>query len=84
MDAPCHTQIALPCTLSSFDSDSIQTVSSTQKSDSAWTAHINGAVALVKLRGTEQFQNPVSLNLFRAVRSHMVRLAELLTTFSSF
>ncbi|KAL9064759.1 MAG: hypothetical protein Q9157_007720 [Trypethelium eluteriae] len=49
-----------------------ETISSKLRSSGAWSAHINGAVTLAKLRGTEQFNNPVSLNLFRAVRAHML------------
>ncbi|KAI9697513.1 MAG: hypothetical protein M1820_007779 [Bogoriella megaspora] len=49
-----------------------ETINSNRRSQDAWSAHINGAVALAKLRGTEQFNNPISLNLFRAVRAHML------------
>ena len=43
-------------------------------SASAWNKHVDGAVALVKLRGSDQFKSKQSLNLFRAVRNAMVRL----------
>ncbi|KAL9087267.1 MAG: hypothetical protein Q9165_006761 [Trypethelium subeluteriae] len=49
-----------------------ETISANLRSTGAWSAHVNGAVALAKLRGTEQFKKPVSLNLFRAVRAHML------------
>jgi len=38
----------------------------------AWASHVQGAVALVKLRGREQLRNPISRRLFEAVRAHMV------------
>jgi hypothetical protein len=37
-----------------------------------WTSHIHGAVALVKMRAKEQLSSPMSIHLFRAVRSLMV------------
>jgi hypothetical protein len=50
-----------------------QAIMTTDKPDSAWNHHVDGAVALVKLRGTEQFKDPMSYNIFRAVRTIMVR-----------
>jgi len=49
-----------------------EAITSSQDSRAAWTHHISGAVQLVKLRGEEQLKNPVSLHLFRAVRSSML------------
>jgi len=49
-----------------------EAITSSQESRAAWTHHISGAVQLVKLRGEAQLKNPVSLHLFRAVRSAML------------
>ncbi|TKA79206.1 hypothetical protein B0A49_03191 [Cryomyces minteri] len=49
-----------------------ETIASSDLSMSAWLRHIEGAIALVKSRGTEQFNNPQSLSLFRAVRTQML------------
>jgi hypothetical protein len=38
-----------------------------------WTRHVNGAAAIVGMRGQSQFDSPQSLQLFRAVRTLMVR-----------
>lgn len=38
-----------------------------------WTHHALGAVALVKSRGREMLNSPISLHLFQAARSMMVR-----------
>ena len=37
-----------------------------------WTQHINGAIALVKVRGQQQLKDSLSLALFRAVRASML------------
>jgi hypothetical protein len=39
----------------------------------AWGNHVDGAVALTKLRGTDQFKDEMSHAIFRAVRTMMVR-----------
>ncbi|KIW05523.1 uncharacterized protein PV09_03404 [Verruconis gallopava] len=49
-----------------------ETITSTDTSRMLWTRHINGAVALVKLRGEQMLSNPVSLHLFQTVRSNML------------
>lgn len=46
---------------------------STDDTIAAWGNHVDGAVALTKLRGTDQFNDPMSLAIFRAVRTMMVR-----------
>jgi hypothetical protein len=45
---------------------------STDDTIAAWGNHVDGAVALTKLRGTEQFDNEMSHAIFRAVRTMMV------------
>lgn len=45
---------------------------STDDTITAWGNHVDGAVALTKLRGTEQFNNEMSHSIFRAVRTMMV------------
>jgi hypothetical protein len=47
---------------------------STDDTITAWGNHVDGAVALTKLRGTEQFNDPMSHAIFRAVRTMMVTL----------
>ncbi|KAF2753762.1 hypothetical protein EJ05DRAFT_489931 [Pseudovirgaria hyperparasitica] len=47
-------------------------VSTSELETQNWNHHVDGAVALVKMRGTEQFNNPQSYNIFRAVRSMML------------
>jgi hypothetical protein len=54
-----------------------ETITSTDNSRQLWTRHINGAVTLTKLRGEKMTSDPVSLHLFRAVRTHMVALPPL-------
>ncbi|KAF2200460.1 hypothetical protein GQ43DRAFT_373758 [Delitschia confertaspora ATCC 74209] len=50
-----------------------ETVSSPNKdSMMAWANHVDGAVALTKSRGDEQFKNPMSYAVFRAVRTMMI------------
>ena len=49
-----------------------ESITSSDHSKSAWNKHIDGAVAIVKARGVEQFKNPESLSLFRAVRTQMI------------
>lgn len=44
----------------------------TDDSIAAWGNHVDGAVALTKMRGTDQFRNPMSHAVFRAVRTTMV------------
>jgi len=45
---------------------------STDDTITAWGNHVDGAVALTKLRGIEQFNDPMSHAMFRAVRTMMV------------
>lgn len=45
---------------------------STDDTIAAWGNHVDGAVALTKLRGTDQFNDPMSHAIFRAVRTMMV------------
>lgn len=45
---------------------------STDDTIAAWANHVDGAVALTKLRGTDQFNDPMSLAMFRAVRTMMI------------
>ncbi|KAF2640389.1 hypothetical protein P280DRAFT_401158 [Massarina eburnea CBS 473.64] len=49
-----------------------ETVTSTQNTITGWGNHVDGAVALTKLRGTEQFKDPISHAVFRAVRTMMI------------
>lgn len=39
----------------------------------AWERHIEGAAALVKLRGADQLQTDLGLRLFVAARNQVVR-----------
>ncbi|KAF9733475.1 White-opaque regulator 1-like protein 1 [Paraphaeosphaeria minitans] len=48
------------------------TIMSTDDTITAWGNHVDGAVALTKLRGTEQFDDPMSHDVFRAVRTMMI------------
>jgi hypothetical protein len=45
---------------------------STDDTITAWGNHVDGAVALTKLRGTDQFKDPMSHAVFRAVRTMMI------------
>jgi hypothetical protein len=45
---------------------------STDDTITAWGNHVDGAVALTKLRGTDQFKDDMSHAIFRAVRTMMV------------
>ncbi|EME81382.1 uncharacterized protein MYCFIDRAFT_155566 [Pseudocercospora fijiensis CIRAD86] len=49
-----------------------ESVTSSERSVQAWAKHIEGAVAIVRARGPQQFANPQSLLLFRAVRTQML------------
>ncbi|KAF1848216.1 uncharacterized protein K460DRAFT_364186 [Cucurbitaria berberidis CBS 394.84] len=49
-----------------------ETIMSTDDSITAWGNHVDGAVALTKLRGTDQFKDPLSHAIFRAVRTMMI------------
>jgi hypothetical protein len=46
---------------------------STDDTITAWGNHVDGAVALTKLRGLDQFNDEMSHSIFRAVRTMMVR-----------
>ena len=47
---------------------------STDDTITAWGNHVDGAVALTKLRGMDQFNDPISHAMFRAVRTMMVMM----------
>jgi hypothetical protein len=49
---------------------------STGDTIAAWGHHVDGAVALTKMRGKEQFKDPMSHAVFRAVRTMMVSITE--------
>jgi hypothetical protein len=49
-----------------------ETIMSTDHTIKAWANHVDGAVALTKLRGDEQFKHPMSRAVFRAVRTVMI------------
>lgn len=49
-----------------------ETIMSTDDTITAWGNHVDGAVALTKLRGTAQFADPMSHAIFRAVRTMMI------------
>ncbi|KAJ8118181.1 hypothetical protein OPT61_g799 [Boeremia exigua] len=49
-----------------------ETIMSTDDTITAWGNHVDGAVALTKLRGTDQFNDPMSHAMFRAVRTMMI------------
>ncbi|CAA9957188.1 C6 finger domain protein [Pyrenophora teres f. maculata] len=49
-----------------------ETIMSTDDTIAAWGNHVDGAVALTKLRGMEQFKDPMSHAIFRAVRTMMI------------
>ncbi|KAF1963629.1 hypothetical protein CC80DRAFT_397724 [Byssothecium circinans] len=49
-----------------------ETITSTNDTIKGWGSHVDGAVALMKLRGTEQFKDPMSHAVFRAVRTMMI------------
>lgn len=46
--------------------------STEKKSGTAWSSHIEGAVALAKLRGADDWKSEESIGIFRAIRSGMV------------
>ncbi|KAK7180885.1 White-opaque regulator 1-like protein 1 [Paraphaeosphaeria sporulosa] len=48
------------------------TIMSTDDTITAWGNHVDGAVALTKLRGMDQFDDPMSHDVFRAVRTMMI------------
>ncbi|KAF1941733.1 hypothetical protein EJ02DRAFT_454849 [Clathrospora elynae] len=49
-----------------------ETIMSTDDTITAWGNHVDGAVALTKLRGMDQFNDPMSHAIFRAVRTMMI------------
>ncbi|CAI6335289.1 unnamed protein product [Periconia digitata] len=49
-----------------------ENITSTSDTVQAWGNHVDGAIALTKLRGADQFKDPLSHEVFRAVRSMMV------------
>ncbi|EOA85057.1 hypothetical protein ACJQWK_06987 [Exserohilum turcicum] len=49
-----------------------ETIMSTDDTITAWGNHVDGAVTLTKLRGTEQFKDPMSHAIFRTVRTMMI------------
>ncbi|KAF2711504.1 hypothetical protein K504DRAFT_475337 [Pleomassaria siparia CBS 279.74] len=49
-----------------------ETIMSTDDTIDAWENHVDGAVALTKLRGTDQFKTSMSRAVFRAVRTMMI------------
>jgi hypothetical protein len=56
-----------------YRANELQTIMSTDDTITAWGNHVDGAVALTKLRGMDQFNDPMSHAMFRAVRTMMVR-----------
>jgi hypothetical protein len=54
-----------------------QSITATPDTLPKWGLHTDGAIALIKMRGKEQLNNPQSLKLFTAVRTQMVKLASL-------
>ena len=42
------------------------------RDNKSWTSHVNGALALVKLRGLEQFQNPSEFNILVRLSTHYI------------
>jgi hypothetical protein len=49
-----------------------ESITSSEHTTLAWGKHIDGAVAIARARGLQQFQDPQSLLLFRAVRTQMI------------
>ena len=49
-----------------------ESITSHRHSIVAWRKHADGAVAIVKARGANQFTSPLSIILFQAVRTHML------------
>lgn len=49
-----------------------ETIMSTDDTITAWENHVDGAVALTKLRGVDQFKTSMSRAVFRAVRTMMI------------
>ncbi|KAH7080762.1 hypothetical protein FB567DRAFT_531691 [Paraphoma chrysanthemicola] len=49
-----------------------ETIMSTDDTITAWGNHVDGAVTLTKLRGTDQFNDEMSHAIFRAVRTMMI------------
>ncbi|KAF2031892.1 hypothetical protein EK21DRAFT_62152 [Setomelanomma holmii] len=49
-----------------------ETIMSTDDTITAWGNHVDGAVTLTKLRGTDQFKDEMSHAIFRAVRTMMI------------
>lgn len=41
----------------------------------SWTKHVDGACAVLNLRGKKQFETPVGRQLFYSVRVQVVRLS---------
>lgn len=50
---------------------------SKQKKSTAWSSHIDGAVALAKLRGGDDWKTEESIGIFRAIRSGMVSTSQI-------
>jgi hypothetical protein len=49
-----------------------QSITATPESLPKWGLHTDGAIALIKMRGKEQLNNPQSLKLFLRVRAQMI------------
>ena len=54
-----------------------QSITATPETLPKWGLHTDGAIALIKMRGKEQLENPDSRNLFTAVRTQMVGLSSI-------
>ncbi|KAF2101785.1 hypothetical protein NA57DRAFT_64483 [Rhizodiscina lignyota] len=52
-----------------------EAVASTDKQPTAWSNHVDGAVALAKLRGSDGWKTKESVGLFRAIRMCMLTSA---------
>ena len=52
-----------------------ESISAPSQTVDAWTRHIEGAIAITKARGVEQFNSPQSLLLFRTARTQMLASA---------
>ncbi|KAL1301855.1 hypothetical protein AAFC00_006040 [Neodothiora populina] len=48
-----------------------ETINASDGSMRAWSSHIDGAAAILKMRGSSQFHDPLGLVLFRQVRTEM-------------
>ena len=52
--------------------DLFEKITNSEPRNKSWTSHINGALALVKLRGIEHFQDPLDFSILVRLSTHYI------------